>query len=281
MAKGYNSKRRTVAKKKSHKVKNSRKIYFGSKSDVKAYKQQRARIKRHIKSMRERGYEVPEDILPPIPKRITKSSVNRLKRITSSVIYGKSSYTTDTKTGEAVTGTLRRYEELKEIRSKAAKKGRITRAIRKRQKEGYSDVYIDGYYYEFGEESSDVPSIETPTEPYYPSEGELLFQNLEDVLARYQDGAPRETGVIRKALYSRSHDEVVQALQEKLQLVDRDAIELEVEYEYHHGIAKMLEVNKLYSIVLGHALSAKEMSEISDAREEDEDEEDFFTDYDD
>lgn len=74
---------------------------------VKQYRKERKRVREAIRRMKERGYTVPEDILPEIPKKITAGSVRRLKKITSQRLYDKSTYTRpvtviDPNTGEVV-----------------------------------------------------------------------------------------------------------------------------------------------------------------------------------
>ena len=88
-------------------------------SDVqKAYRKERQRIQRQIRRMERRAYDVPE-LLPEIPKRITKASVNRLKNITTEYLYSKSRYI-DVETGEILTGKEGRKQERKESAQRSA-----------------------------------------------------------------------------------------------------------------------------------------------------------------
>lgn len=89
---------------------------------LKAYNKERARISRQIKRMEQRGYLLPENVLPPRPKRITKSSVARLAKIKTPDLYTKSRYV-DQETGEILTGEGGRKLE----RSTAAKRASQTR----------------------------------------------------------------------------------------------------------------------------------------------------------
>ena len=89
---------------------------------LKAYNKERARISRQIKRMEQRGYLLPENVLPPRPKRITKSSVARLAKIKTPDLYTKSRYI-DQETGEILTGEAGRKLE----RSTAAKRAAQTR----------------------------------------------------------------------------------------------------------------------------------------------------------
>ena len=83
------------------------------------YLQERRRIQRFIRSATKRGYIIPENILPDIPKRVTRASVSRLKKITPEKIYSKSQYVSR-ETGEIKTGKAGRVEERKAASRKAA-----------------------------------------------------------------------------------------------------------------------------------------------------------------
>lgn len=81
------------------------------------YKKERKRIQSFIRSAKKRGYRFPDNILPKQPKRIRKESVERLKKLTRTELYKKS--TALTESGKIVSG----LEAEQERRSKAAKKG--------------------------------------------------------------------------------------------------------------------------------------------------------------
>lgn len=63
------------------------------------YIKQRKRIQQAIRREVQKGLYVPDNILPPKPKKITKASVARLERITPETIR-KKSYLVDADTGE-------------------------------------------------------------------------------------------------------------------------------------------------------------------------------------
>lgn len=92
----------------------------------KAYNRERRRIQRQITRMSQRGYDVPENILPPRPKRITEASVRRLQKITTPKPYERSRYI-DLETGELLTGTEGRRLE----RQAAARRAAETRRQRR------------------------------------------------------------------------------------------------------------------------------------------------------
>jgi len=66
------------------------------------YMKERKRIQQAISREKKSGYIPPENLLPDIPKRITKASINRLKKITPKTIRSKSELV-DFTTGEIIT----------------------------------------------------------------------------------------------------------------------------------------------------------------------------------
>lgn len=78
----------------------------------KQYRKERNRIKQAIKRLENRGYLVPENLLPPEPKKITPASVRRLKKLDINTIYSKSEFV-DTETGEVLTGKQGKQAEIR------------------------------------------------------------------------------------------------------------------------------------------------------------------------
>lgn len=95
------------------------------------YYKEREKLRRRIKAAEGRGYDVPADLLPPIPKRITRGSIRKLQAITPKKMYEKSRYGGEATGGEVVPGLVGRKAE----RSEAAKKGAETRRRKKERKE--------------------------------------------------------------------------------------------------------------------------------------------------
>lgn len=91
------------------------------------YMKERRRIQSFIRRAQKRGYIIPESILPAIPKNITKSSINRLKKITPDKIYSKSEYK-NKETGELVSAKRGRIIE----RKKATEKAKATRQAKQK-----------------------------------------------------------------------------------------------------------------------------------------------------
>lgn len=74
------------------------------------YMKERKRIQKAISLQKKSGYIIPENLLPDIPKRITKASINRLKKITPKMIRSKSDLI-DFTTGEIITKESSSYRK--------------------------------------------------------------------------------------------------------------------------------------------------------------------------
>lgn len=113
-------------------------------SDVqKEYRKERKRIQRQIRRMERRAYDVPE-LLPEIPKRITKASVNKLKKITTEYLYSKSRYI-DVETGEILTGKEGRKQERKESAQRSAQTRRERKESEQRAQSRPQPVPVTDY----------------------------------------------------------------------------------------------------------------------------------------
>lgn len=74
------------------------------------YMKERKRIHQAISRQKKSGYIISENLLPDIPKRITKASINRLKKITPKTIRSKSELI-DFTTGEIITKESSNYRK--------------------------------------------------------------------------------------------------------------------------------------------------------------------------
>lgn len=133
------------------------------------YKKNRRRIQSAIRSLKKRGYEVSENILPSIPKRITAGSVRRLQKITMETLYKKSS-AIDYETGEILSG--------KKARELEKQKRKEERLLRKRFSEpepeipAYADLVISGFKY-------------SVVDKFPNSAGPIILNWLNGLLSRY------------------------------------------------------------------------------------------------
>lgn len=94
-----------------------------------AYRKERKRILQFIRRAEKRGYQFKTTVVPEIPKRITKASVEKLKKITPETLYSKAVYGGEATGGEIVSAEQGRKLEKKRRAQKAAE----TRKARKRK----------------------------------------------------------------------------------------------------------------------------------------------------
>ena len=75
-----------------------------------AFKKEITRIKNFIRRATKRGYEFSDNVIPTMPKRVTKKSIEKIKNIKPKDLYSKASYL-DKSTGEMVSGSTGRKIE--------------------------------------------------------------------------------------------------------------------------------------------------------------------------
>ena len=99
------------------------------------YKAERRKAQRRISGLEKRGYYFEKPILKEAPKRITRQSIEALKKATQlETLYSKAKYYTNE--GE-IKGTQARHLE----RQIAARKGAETRRVRQQEYVRYADDY--------------------------------------------------------------------------------------------------------------------------------------------
>lgn len=94
----------------------------------KEYNKQRKRIQNFLSRARKKGFIFEENVLPEIPKRVTKASVRRLAKLTPQELYKKAVYVSR-ETGEIETPE----EHKKLVRKQAIEKAKATKARKKKQ----------------------------------------------------------------------------------------------------------------------------------------------------
>lgn len=101
------------------------------------YMKERRRIQQAISQQKKSGYIIPENLLPDIPKRITKASVNRLKKITPKTIRSKSELV-DFTTGEIITKESSSYK--KSVVKKNREHVKLARQKQKKEMNGFNET---------------------------------------------------------------------------------------------------------------------------------------------
>lgn len=136
------------------------------------YKKERKRIQTFIRSAEKRGYRFTDNILPKQPKRIRKESVERLKKLTRTELYKKS--TALTESGKIVSG----LEAERQRRSKAAKKGA---RIRKEALEYGFKTAKEYREYKKWEKQREKQDIIDRTKAENIQEGRVIWEQIMDL----------------------------------------------------------------------------------------------------
>ena len=102
-----------------------------------AFKKQVTRIKNFIRRATKRGYEFSDNVIPNMPKRVTKKSIEKIKNIKPKDLYSKASYL-DKSTGEIVSGSTGRKIE----RNLSTQKAKETRKNNNNKRHSNNNNYI-------------------------------------------------------------------------------------------------------------------------------------------
>lgn len=119
------------------------------------YLKERRRIKQFVARAEKRGYNFAQDIVPDIPDKIKRSSINKLKALTPEKLYSNATYSSPLTGGEIVSGTEGR---------------RIERSLSKSLTDiGKSSNYVSDTEYTFDTQdtSSNTPTTDYDYNDYY------------------------------------------------------------------------------------------------------------------
>lgn len=150
------------------------------------FKKQQNRIKQFVRRAEKRGYIFEDNIVPEMPKRVTKKALVEIKSLKPNKLYGKAR-AIDYDTGEILTGNQARQLEIQERTRKAQETKR-----RKKQK-----------------------PISPPTP--LPRESDIIIQNFKNIVMGFPD-LPKAIILdwLEKAVESAGADAVAQVLQDGL-----------------------------------------------------------------
>lgn len=228
------------------------------------YYQQRRRIQNLASRARKRGYIVPEEYLPAIPKKITQASVRRLKNITPKSFYDKIDFLDQT-TGEVMSGRAGRRQE----REESARKAVETRIKRKAEE----DERRRQEYFERERRKQDAIDRENMTRPEYSKQfdkGLLMKQKVEETLdnlrASFGISVAELTDLIR---FQESEEQYFwYRLADNPEILDEmENIFYESEGVVHISVSAF---TKVKSIIMQRPLSAQELRDTEDSYELDQ-----------
>ena len=153
------------------------------------FKKQQNRIKQFVKRAEKRGYIFEDNIVPEMPKRVTKKALEEIKSLKPNKLYGKAR-AIDYDTGEILTGKQARQIEIQE-RPRKAQETKRRKAI---------DLYT---------------SLDTPKK--LPSFGGVVIANFKSIVNNFDD-LPKQiiNNWLDKAIESTSENAVAQVLQDGL-----------------------------------------------------------------
>ena len=192
----------------------------------KEYNRQRKRIQNFISRNKKRGFLFDENILPKMPKRVTKASVNRLKKLTPEKLYSKALHL-DTETGEITKG----LQASKELRRKAREETKR----RKQQRDdtiAFEDIVISNFLARIAQFRSPlVPIFEKWLDTLEQDNGRLAVAKM------LQDGASAGKIVDYKVMYSETEmykyfSDMVDFLPDQGDIYKEQILEILQEEEY-------------------------------------------------
>ena len=92
----------------------------------KAYQKERRRLLQAVRRAEKQGYIFPEDIVPELPKRVTKKQLEKIQKIKPKQLYKKAEFVYQ-ETGEIVPAEQRKQE----VKQEAIRKAKETRKRKK------------------------------------------------------------------------------------------------------------------------------------------------------
>lgn len=227
------------------------------------YNKELNRIKRFIKRAENRGYRFDSDVIPDRPKRVTKASVSKLKKLTPSVLYKKS--TALSESGKVITGTQRRKEE----RTIATKKGAQTRRERLRKVERKNNKFESERRKQDEVETERLKSDEEYQRLF--NEGKIIYDRIlgmiETVARDHKKAADSLLNTLAHEIATYGEDSVFRSIgnapQECIELADI-ALRYNPGHPKHDGA-----IRELQMLITGTIPTAEEMRDLQDAIEAD------------
>ena len=102
----------------------------------KAYQKERRRLLQAVRRAEKQGYIFPEDIVPKVPKRVTKKQLEKIQKTKPKQLYKKAKFVYQ-ETGEVVPAEQRKQE----VKQEAIRKAKETRKRKKKISKPYMPTY--------------------------------------------------------------------------------------------------------------------------------------------
>lgn len=153
------------------------------------YKKQQNRLKQAIRRAEKKGYVFQENIIPELPKRVTRKALQSIKELKPKSLY-KKAVKLDIETGEITPGLEARKKERKEAVKKAKRTKKIKEEIQKQkittEYPSFSKIIISNFLAEV----SRFPEVAYPLFKRWIED--LLTQYSEDDVARMLETAKND-----------------------------------------------------------------------------------------
>ena len=108
-----------------------------------AFQKQRRRIQQFVRRAEKRGYQFPENVVPQMPKRVTKKALERITNLKPEKLYRKAKYGGEATYGEIVSGTKGRQAERRQATERAKETRKLRQEAEKLKRETYEEDYFD------------------------------------------------------------------------------------------------------------------------------------------
>lgn len=185
------------------------------------YAKQRRRIQQFMRRAEKRGYQFQPNLLPDKPKRITKASVERLKKLTPEKLYQKAEYGGEATQGEVVKGIAGRKAERKQAAERAKETRRLKQIAEKYAEEpSYETDYFDydydyDYYDEPPESDIEVPDTINEEPTFYEN---IVIRMYREQLQWYnQDASKRLLNWINAVITQQGRKKTAKMIQDAQQ----------------------------------------------------------------
>lgn len=156
----------------------------------KAYQKERRRLQSAKRRAEKQGYVFPENVIPDMPKRVTRKALEKIQQTKPKDLYEKAKWISET--GEEKTALERREEVKKRGYEKrtflAIERKKVKQLAKQTEQEAYNKAY------EQTQEQGEIP--------YYPTFSTIeqvrdLLSNLERKTWPFIDITERKNGLIR------------------------------------------------------------------------------------
>lgn len=148
------------------------------------FQKERKRLQQFVRRANKRGYEFPDDIVPVMPKRVTKKRLEQIKNTKPATLYNKAIWV-DHSTGEVLEGT----QAVKLEQQAKAYKASQTRKQRESKKKKPVEVTPEPVETPVAPPPRPKEPVRQGGTPLLPSFSDIVIQNFKADMARFPEVA--------------------------------------------------------------------------------------------